>query len=454
MAETGKVLIIDDDNDVRSILRDVLAGEGLLISEAPDGVSGVQAFSFETPHAVLLDLNMPRLNGIDTLTAIKQINPKVPVIMLTAYGDIPTAVEAMRLGAYDFTTKPPEFDRLILLLKRAVEHYRLEIRAESADAALALSLESLLGKSSATRKVIDLINHAAQTDLSVIIQGETGTGKTFVAEALHNLSKRAGKSFVRVDIGLIPDSLIESELFGYKKGSFTGAAGSKAGFFEAANGGTIFIDEVENMSAVTQSKLLTVIERKEIYPIGSTSPDSIDIRIIAATNSDIRASIAKKEFREDLFFRLAEFMITIPPLRERVSDIPFFAQKFLLEACGDMKKQIRGLSDDALALLKGYAWPGNLRELKNVMKRAVIFSVSDMIGQDVLKPLITESNNSSESTFVCLKDEIRELEKKKIVEAMLKTDGIKTRAAELLQISYKSFCEKLKEYKIESVSGQ
>jgi DNA-binding NtrC family response regulator len=454
MAEAGKILIIDDDDDVRSILRDVLSGEGLVISEASDGVSGVLAFSYETPHAVLLDVNMPRMNGIDTLTAIKQMNPRVPVIMMTAYGDIPTAVEAMRIGAYDFTTKPPEFDRLILLLKRAVEHYCLEIRAESASAALALSLESLLGKSSATQKVINFINLAAQTDLSVIIQGETGTGKTFVAETLHNLSRRANKPFVRVDIGLIPDSLIESELFGYKKGAFTGAAGGKTGFFEAADGGTIFIDEVENMSPVTQSKLLTVIERKEIYPIGSTSPVGIDIRIIAATNSDIRTSTVKKEFREDLFYRLAEFMITIPPLRERAEDIPFFAQKFLLEACGDMKKQIRGLDDDALALLAGYAWPGNLRELKNVMKRAVLFSGTDMIGRDVLEPLITATDNPSESTFMCLKDEIRELEKRKIAEAMLKTEGIKTKAAELLQISYKSFCEKLKDYKIESFSSQ
>ena len=454
MADIGKVLIIDDDDDVRSILRDVLSGEGLLISEASDGVSGVRAFSHETPHAVLLDLNMPRMNGIDTLAAIKQINSRVPVIMMTAYGDIPTAVEAMRLGAYDFTTKPPEFDRLILQLKRAVEHYCLEIRAESASTALALSLESLLGKSSATQKVIHFINLAAQTDLSVIIQGETGTGKTFVAEALHNLSKRANKPFVRVDISLIPDSLIESELFGYKKGAFTGAAGSKLGFFEAAHGGTIFIDEIENMSPAIQSKLLTVIERKEIYPIGSTSPDSIDIRIIAATNTHIQAGIVKKEFREDLFYRLAEFMITIPPLRERAEDIPFFAQKFLLEACGDMKKQIRGMSDDALAFLEAYAWPGNLRELKNVMKRAVLFSSTDMIEKDVLKPLITASNNSSESTFMCLKDEIRELERRKIAEAMLKTEGIKIKAAELLQISYKSFCEKLKEYKIESLPGQ
>ena len=454
MAETGKVLIIDDDNDVRSILRDVLSGEGFLISEAADGVGGVRAFSDGLPHAVLLDLNMPLMNGIDTLTEIKQINPSVPVIMLTAYGDIPTAVEAMRLGAYDFTTKPPEFDRLILLLKRAVEHYTLELKAESANTALALSLESLLGKSSAIKKVIDFINHAAQTDLSVIIQGETGTGKTFVAEALHNLSKRANKPFVRVDIGLIPDSLIESELFGYKKGAFTGANGSKTGFFEAADGGTIFIDEVENMSAVTQSKLLTVIERKEIYPIGSTSPAGIDIRIIAATNSDIRTSTVKKEFREDLFYRLAEFTITIPPLRERAEDIPFFAKKFLLEACGDMKKQIRGISDKALVFLEGYSWPGNLRELKNVMKRAVLFSGSDMIEKDVLEPLIAASDNASGSTFMCLKDEIRELEKKKIAEAMLKTEGVKTKAAELLQISYKSFCEKLKEYKIESFISQ
>jgi DNA-binding NtrC family response regulator len=239
MTEIGKVLIIDDDNDLRSILQDVLSSEGFSISEASDGARGINIFSNDPPHVVLLDLNMPRMNGIDTLTAIKQINPKVPVIILTAYGDIPTAVEVMRRGAYDFTVKPPEFDRLILLLKRAIEHYWLEIKAESANIAVEMSLESLLGKSSATKKVIDLINHAAPTDLSVIIQGETGTGKTFVAEALHNLSKRAGKPFVRVDIGLIPDALIESELFGYKKGAFTNAFGNKTGFFEVADRGTI-----------------------------------------------------------------------------------------------------------------------------------------------------------------------------------------------------------------------
>ena len=200
----------------------------------------------------------------------------------------------MRLGAYDFTTKPPDFDRLLLLIKRAVEHYQLELDVKSANNTLELSLESLLGKSSAMKKVIELIGYAAQTDFSVIIQGETGTGKTFVAEALHNLSKRANKPFVRVDIGLIPDSLIESELFGYRKGAFTNASGSKIGFFEAANSGTIFIDEIENMSHATQSKLLNVIERKEVYPIGSTSPTYIDIRIIAATNRDIRTKHSRK----------------------------------------------------------------------------------------------------------------------------------------------------------------
>jgi transcriptional regulator with PAS, ATPase and Fis domain len=269
-----------------------------------------------------------------------------------------------------------------------------------------------------------------------------------VAEALHNLSKRASKPFVRVDIGLIPDALIESELFGYKKGAFTNAFGNKTGFFEAADRGTIFIDEVENMSPVTQSKLLTVIERKEIYPIGSTTPASIDIRIIAATNNDIRVSIAKKEFREDLFYRLGEFTITIPPLRERVEDIPFFAQKFLLEACADLKKQIRGISDGALTFLAGYSWPGNLRELKNIIKRAVLFSGTDTIEEKVLASLIRETNSPADSTFMCLKDEIRELERKRISEAVLRTGGNKSKAAELLQISYKSFCEKLKEYKI------
>jgi DNA-binding NtrC family response regulator len=448
MAGIGKVLIIDDEDDLRSILNDVLSGEGFSVSEASNGAAGLESYRNDPPHAVLLDLNMPQMNGIDTLTAIKLINPMVPIIILTAHGDIPAAVEVMRLGAYDFTTKPPDFDRLLLLIKRAVEHCRLELDAESAKNKLELSLESLLGKSSAMKKVIELIGYAAQTDFSVIIQGETGTGKTFVAEALHNLSSRNNKPFVRVDIGLIPDSLIESELFGYRKGAFTNASGSKIGFFEAANSGTIFIDEIENMSRATQSKLLNVIERKEVYPIGSTFPTYIDIRIIAATNKDIRRSITEKEIREDLFYRLGEFIITIPPLRERNEDVPFFAKKFLLEACSELKKQTRGISEDALSFLADYSWPGNLRELKNVIRRAVLFSGPDNIEQKTLESLIREKFSSSDSICMSLKSEIRELEKKRISEAVLKTGGNKTKAAELLQISYKSFCEKLKEYKI------
>lgn len=449
MADLGKILIIDDDNDLRSVLKEVLSDEGFSVSEASDGNSGIHAFSNDSPHAVLLDLNMPYMNGIDTLSKLNQINPKIPVIILTAYGDIPTAVEAMRLGAYDFTTKPPAFDRLILLIKRAIELYRLETDMAVVRNTLELSCENLLGRSSAMKKAIELINHAAQTDFSVIIQGETGTGKSYVAEALHNLSKRAGKPFVRVDIGLIPDSLVESELFGYRKGAFTNAAGSKTGFFEAAHSGTIFIDEIENMSPVTQSKLLTVIERKEVYPIGSVSPVNVDIRIIAATNRDIRQSIARKEFREDLFYRLGEFIITIPPLRERPEDVSFFAQKFLLDACAEMKKQIRGIGEDALAFLTGYSWPGNLRELKNVIRRAVLFSCDDTIGKTILESLINDTFSTPDTMFMSLKNEIRELEKKRITEAIAKTEGNKTKAAELLQISYKSFCEKLKEYKIE-----
>jgi DNA-binding NtrC family response regulator len=448
MAEIGKVLIIDDDTDLRSILSDVLSGEGFLISEASDGSAGLTALSSELPDVVLLDLNMPGMNGIDTLSAIRKMNPLIPVIILTAYGDIPTAVEVIKLGAYDFTTKPPDFERLILLLTRAIEFNRLEKEVECANSALELSLESLLGRSSATKNVIELINYAAQTNLSVIIQGETGTGKSFVAEALHNLSKRASRPFVRVDIGLIPDSLVESELFGHRKGAFTNAQMNKSGFFEAAHTGSIFLDEIENMTPVVQSKLLTVIERKEIYPIGSTAPVNIDIRIIAATNANIRQSIAKKEFREDLFYRLGEFTITIPPLRERTGDISFFAQKFILEACGEMKKQIRGISDEALSLLEKYSWPGNLRELKNVMKRAVLFAESDMIERKMLEALLYEDACTNETSFSSLREEIRDLEKKRITEALIKKAGNKTKAAELLQISYKSFCEKLKEYKI------
>jgi DNA-binding NtrC family response regulator len=445
----GKVLIIDDDDDLRKILRDVLKEEGFSAAEAKDGFAGVKAFRSEVPAAVLLDMKMPYMDGIETLRELNKIDSQVPVIVMTAYGDVPNAVEAMKAGAYDYMLKPPDYNRLVHILRRAVELRVLSLEKAGVDAALNSSLENMFGRSAAMKKVIDQIRQVAQTEFSLIIQGETGTGKSVVAESIKNMSKRSEKPFLCVDIGLIPDHLVESELFGYRKGAFTGAEKDKIGYLETADTGTIFIDELENMSLHVQGKLLTFMERKKIYPLGGTSPVDLDIRIIAATNANMRESVVRKEFREDLFYRIGEFMITIPPLRERTEDILFFAEKFIFESSAELNKLVRGITVEAADLLTAHSWPGNLRELKNVIRRAALLTTGNVIDRDCIQFLIAEERQGRQlASFTTLRESVKELEKKMIREALEKTGGNKAKAAELLDVSYTSLFSKIKDYDI------
>ena len=445
----NKVLIADDDNDLREIVRDVLHEEGFLTMEADDGTSAVELFKKEVPDAALVDLKMPNMDGIEAMREFQKIDDRVPVIILSGHGDIQKAVEAIKGGAYDFAEKPPDFKRLIITLRRATERRELQLQMSRASEALKSSLEQQFGKSIAIRTVIEQMKQVAPTDLSVIIQGETGTGKSFVAESIHSMSKRSGRPFVCVDIGLIPDLLVESELFGHKKGAFTGADRDKKGYLETADGGSIFMDELENMSPHVQGKLLSFIEKKNVYPLGSTTAVDMDVRVIAATNKDIAMRVKKQEFREDLFYRLGEFIITMPPLRERTEDIPFFARKFAFDAAKEMNRQIREITEAGLALLKMYAWPGNLRELKNVMRRAVLLSQDDVIGEGSIDFPSERSDAEIQADLsMSLKESVKDLEKKLIRRAMEASAGNKTRAAEMLGVSYKSLFDKLKEYNI------
>lgn len=446
----GTILLVDDDNDLRVIVRDVMREEGFDVMEAEDGPAAINLFRSNPPDAVILDLNMPYMSGIDTMKELMKIDPLVPVIILTAFGDVPTAVEAIKAGAYDFTIKPPEFDRLIITVRRAVEKRTLEMEIKWASTVIHHALENNFGKSTAIRSVIEQIQQVAQTDISVVIQGETGTGKSVAALAIHSLSRRSANAFVSVDIGLFPDHLVESELFGYRKGAFTGAEKNKAGYFETAHGGTIFIDEMENMSPHMQGKLLTFFDRKKIYPLGSTAPVDADVRVIAATNKDIRQSVQNKEFREDLFYRLAEFVIVLPPLRERKEDIPFFARKFMVEAAIELNRQIKTISNEALESLINYAWPGNLRELKTIMKRAVLLAKEDEIAGACIDSLFHSGGGASGCTYaaVSLKEALREEEKRIIRETLEGTGWNRTRAAEQLEISYAGLLAKIKEYQI------
>ncbi|MGO9952747.1 MAG: sigma-54-dependent transcriptional regulator [Dissulfurispiraceae bacterium] len=445
----GKVLIVDDDHDLRAVVGDVLQDEGFAISESKDGVTALAALRNDMFDAVLLDLKMPGLDGIEVMREIRKIDSHIPVIIMTAYGDIPTAVEAIRKGAYDFTIKPPDFDKLIITLKRAVERRKLEIEVNRFSNALNLSLEQTFGSSPAIKKTVEQVTQVAGTNLSVIIQGETGTGKTFIANAIHSACGRARKAFVRVDMGLIPCTLFESELFGYRKGAFTGADRHKAGYFENANGGTIFIDEIENIPLHIQGKLLSVLDEKRIYPLGSTTPVSIDVRILAATNKDIRQSVLAKSFREDLYYRLGEFVIKVPPLRERSEDIPFFINKFILDAGTELNRQIKEITDGALNLLMDHPWPGNVRELKNVVRRAVLMSAGDIIDKHVVGPLLTDFEVEEKILSLSIKDAVRDVEKRKIKEALRRTNGNKTKSSELLQISYKNLLDKIRVYGLE-----
>ena len=447
----NKILIIDDDKAVRLVLSTILKKNNYLTIEAHDGRKAIDVYKAERPSAILLDLKMPQMDGIETLQELKKIDPDVPIIIITGYADIPTAVNTIKLGAYDFLTKPPQVDKLILILERAIENYELHKALTNLDTTVDTSLEWLFGKSEIMRNVIHQIRQVAGSDFSVIIQGETGTGKSVVAQTIHNLSKRAKQQFQSVDVGVIPENLIESELFGHEKGAFTGADKKRIGFFEIAHGGTIFIDELENMTLQLQSKLLRVVEEKKIYSIGNSKPVDIDVRIIAATNSDIKQSVREKRFREDLFFRLSEFIITVPKLKDRIEDIPFMAMKFFTKAALELGKQMREIDTEAIGLLQRYSWPGNVRELKNVIRRAVLLSRDDVIRTGDIEFLIEETQNGQDHVPLLPLKEItarvtRDAEKQAIRHILILTKGNKTKAASILKVDYKTLLTKIKEY--------
>ena len=441
-----KILIVDDDVILRDIVSNALGERGFVALSADSGPAALAIFKNGPPDAVILDMKMPEMDGIETLKGLKKLNPQIPVIMLSGFAEVPTVVKAVKCGAYDFVAKPPDHEKLALTLRRALEMYDLELEVKKVSSALELSLESQLGKSSAMIKVIREIRNIVQTDFSVIIQGETGTGKSFLAEIIHGLSNRASGPFVRVDIGLIPEALVESELFGYKKGAFTGADKDKSGYMESAHTGTIFIDELTNISEIAQKKLLTFLESKEIYYLGSTSPVVVDARIIAASNQDIRECVSAQILREDLFYRLGEYVITLPPLRERVDDIAFYSRKFLLESNREFNKQVNAIAGEAMDVLTDYSWPGNIRELRKVMRRAAFETAGTTIKREVIERLLdrdTEADNTES-----LKEAIIEVEKRKIKEALKKAGGNKSMAARIIKTSYRNFMDKLKRYGI------
>jgi two-component system nitrogen regulation response regulator NtrX len=386
-SQRASVLIVDDESSIRESLRMVLEFEGYRIEEAANGVQALQIVRERPPDAIVLDIRMPEMDGLETLRNLRERGYEMPVIVVSGHADVPTAVEATRRGAWDFFEKPLQSERVLVSVRNAVEAWRLR-REVPTEKPRTGDLPELVGSSSALRKLRETIELAAPTPATVLITGESGTGKELVARAIHGLSQRRDGVFVQVNCAAIPEELIESELFGHEKGSFTGAVRKQTGKFVAADGGTIFLDEVGDMSARTQAKVLRVLETGDVEPVGAEKTIRVDVRVVAATNKDLEREIGEGRFREDLFYRLAVVPIRTPPLRERLDDLPllidFFARRFAETANYKRKR----FAPEAIALLERQSWKGNVRELRNLVERLLILSPTETIGeQDVATTL-------------------------------------------------------------------
>ncbi len=461
--QQARILIVDDEKDLCDILFRMLKRNGFRPIVANDGQKALEMIQLGMPEIVLLDVMMPGMDGMEVLRRAKKLNPRLPVMMFTAYGGIDGAVQAIKEGADDYLSKPVDHSELVDKLKRALNN-RLPLRPQTdatagSGPATVAKLHEVMGPSEAISQIIAEIALVAPSNFSVVIQGETGTGKELVAGAIHEASLRANASLIPVDCGAIPETLFESELFGYEKGAFTGAVGEKPGKFELAQGGTLFLDEIKNMPLGSQVKILRAIQEKNFFRIGGRKPVSVDVRLLVATNQELNAAVRSGTFSRDLFYRLSEFTIVIPPLRDRKQDVEHLANRFLRATNSELNKQVQGFTDPALQLLLNNNWPGNVRQLRSVVRSAVLRA------DDWIKPdhLILEDSTAPDQTSPAevidsaldgssLKELVRrktmEVERQALTEALKKTGGNKAKAARLLQIDYTTMHAKLKQYGI------
>jgi DNA-binding NtrC family response regulator len=386
-----RVLIADDEENLRLVLHELLRREGCRVDEAEDGAQAVELARKNGYDLFLLDMKMPKLDGLSALREIRQHSPDALAVMITAYGSQQHALEALRAGAYDYFTKPFNIEELRVVLLRALEKQQL-VRSlrllEQQMGANPAKLGRIIGECAPMREVFNLINRVAEHDVTVLITGESGTGKELVARAIHDGSARSEGPFITVNCAAIPDALLESELFGHERGAFTGAVAARPGRFEAANGGTIFLDEIGELPLALQAKLLRVLQQHEIERIGANTPRQVDVRVLTATNRDLEAMVARREFREDLFFRINVVPVALPPLRNRQEDLPRLVQFFIGEFNARFGKRVEGLTPDAMGLLEQYAWPGNVRELENTIQRAMVMTSQAWITPEVLPPAL------------------------------------------------------------------
>ena len=457
-----RILIIDDDPDICLLLKKYLSKKGFETFIAETGKSGEKWLSENEADLVLCDFKLPDYTGLEMLQKIKILNSRTQVIIITGYSDVRIAVEALKKGAFEYVTKPLYPDEILLTIQNALKarNDREALPTESAKQKTKKSqspIKFVEGVSPASQVVSKHIELIAPTDMSVIILGETGTGKEYVAKAIHEKSNRSGQPFIAVDCGAMPKELAGSELFGHMKGAFTGAISDKKGCFEAANGGTLFLDELGNLSYDNQVKLLRVLQERKVKPIGSNKEIVIDVRVLVATNENLKEAVNRNEFREDIYHRLNEFKIELSPLRERPDDIEVFAKHFLQESNEQLNKDVRGFDSKTMDVLKGYTWHGNLRELKNVVKRAVLLCQADQVDvMNLPQELLVPGGNdigSMDVTFhgelpTDLKSVAEAAEKKAILTVLKHTNNNKSQTADMLKVDRKTLYNKLKAYDI------
>jgi DNA-binding NtrC family response regulator len=450
---TERILIIDDDDGIRGLLGEFLEMEGYEVKLSPDGERGIDAIHQEKFDLVITDLKMPGIDGIKILQELKRSHPETIGIVLTGYASVESAIQAMKLGAFDYLTKPINLEEFKVCVSKALEFNRIkkENRTLREHLKERYHFKNIIGISDPMQKVFSLMERISRTDSTVLILGETGTGKELVARAIHFNSERQNRPLVTVHCGAIPEALLESELFGYEKGAFTGAIRRKIGHFENANGGTIFLDEIGDMTPGIQIKLLRVLEEQEFYRLGGLIPIKVDVRVIAATNKDLEKEIKKGNFREDLYYRLNIIPIELPPLRERVSDIPFLVDHFIKKFNKLKKQNVEGISEECLSLFKQYSWPGNVRELENIIERLVVLKGTGIIDigdlPDKIKGLpkgdLFQKINLPDSG-IDLNMAVNLFERELILQALNRTNWIKNKAAKLLHLNRTTLVEKMK----------
>jgi DNA-binding NtrC family response regulator len=450
----NKILIVDDEQSMRLTLSLLFKKQGYRVSTAASGEEAVAAVDREIFDIVITDLKMKKMGGLEVLHHVKKVHPSTEVIILTAHGTIVNAVEAMKLGAFDYLTKPFEPDESILVVKKALERKNLLGSVEQLQNQVRdkYRFENLVGKSSQFQTVLDTVRTVAPTDSTVLLQGETGTGKELVAKAIHNLSRRRESSFIALNCGSLPAQILESELFGYVRGAFTGADRNKEGLFSAADGGTLFLDEITGTLPEFQVSLLRVLQEGEIRRIGGLKTEPVDVRLLVATNQDLKKLVKESKFREDLFHRLNVVPIEIPPLRERREDIPILTAHFLELYAGKLNRSVPEIDPGVLSLFQRYPWPGNIRELEHTIERALIFCSSGKLTEADFGEIVSTLSHPERTGVPDESLTLKELEKRHIAAAMKRCRDNQTQAAQQLGIGRNTLWRKLKEYNLPAIS--